>query len=148
MITLRWPRVHRPEAVPLLAHVRQPGVIDPQPAGAPPREPAEEQHGEDQHQRHAETRSTSRKVTGRPPSRAMKPSPIRFGGVPTGVAMPPTEAANDVTSIMLIANRRTASGDAVPRSPTWPTIERPIGNSIAVVAVLLIHIEITVATAP
>ena len=78
----------------------------------------------------------------------MKPMPIRFGGVPTGVAMPPTDAANDVTSIMLMAKRRTASGEAVPRRPTWPTIDRPIGNSIAVVAVLLIHIEISVATPP
>ncbi len=29
----------------------------------------------------------------------MKPSPIRFGGVPTGVASPPMDAANDVISM-------------------------------------------------
>ena len=31
------------------------------------------------------------------------PTPIRFGGVPTGVPMPPIVAANDVTSIIAIA---------------------------------------------
>ena len=33
----------------------------------------------------------------------MKPMPIRFGGVPTGVASPPTEAANEVMSIKAVA---------------------------------------------
>ena len=33
----------------------------------------------------------------------MNPSPITFGGVPTGVASPPIEAANDVISISAVA---------------------------------------------
>ena len=32
-----------------------------------------------------------------------RPSPIRFGGVPTGVPMPPIVAENEVTSIIAIA---------------------------------------------
>ena len=64
---------------------------------------AAQQH---QHQRHAEPHP-GEEVTGWPPSRAMQPMPIRLGGVPTGVAMPPTDAANDVISIMLMAKRRT-----------------------------------------
>ena len=32
-----------------------------------------------------------------------RPMPIRFGGVPTGVPIPPIVAANDVTSIIAIA---------------------------------------------
>ena len=32
-----------------------------------------------------------------------RPTPMRFGGVPTGVPMPPIVAANDVTSIIAIA---------------------------------------------
>ena len=77
--------------------------------------------------------------------------PIRFGGVPTGVAMPPTDAPNDVISISPSANRRTrprAASSGGARRIRWLTIASPIGNIIAVVAVLLIHIEIAVATPP
>ena len=74
--------------------------------------------------------------------------PIRFGGVPTGVPMPPIDAPNAVISIMPARSGAAPSGDAVPRRPTWATIDSPIGNIIAVVAVLLIHIEMQVATAP
>ena len=41
--------------------------------------------------------------------------PIRFGGVPTGVAMPPTDAPNDVISISPSANRRTATAGGFVR---------------------------------
>lgn len=33
----------------------------------------------------------------------MKPSPMTFGGVPTGVARPPIQAANDVISMSAVA---------------------------------------------
>ena len=73
--------------------------------------------------------------------------PIRFGGVPTGVAMPPIDAPNDVISIMPSAKRRTAACWPVAVRCRWAMIDRPIGNIIAVVAVLLIHIDSTVHTA-
>ncbi len=34
-----------------------------------------------------------------PTSERMKPMPMTLGGVPTGVASPPTEAANEIISI-------------------------------------------------
>ncbi len=84
---------------------------------------------------------------------------MRLGGVPTGVARPPTEAPNDVISIIPMANR--AAGDrpgagapgvgSSPRSPaptTCAAIARPIGYIIAVVATLLIQAEMNVVTAP
>ncbi len=40
--------------------------------------------------------------------RSIMPMPIRFGGVPTGVAMPPIEAPNEVISIIAMANLRIA----------------------------------------
>jgi hypothetical protein len=73
------------------------------------------------------------------------PMPIRFGGVPTGVAMPPIDAPNAVMSIITNANWRAP---AMPLRARCATIDRPIGNIIAVVAVLLIHIDRTVVTAP
>ncbi len=75
------------------------------------------------------------------------PIPIRFGGVPTGVPMPPIDGPNDVISIIASAYRRTIalSGDVRDRCAM---IDKPIGNIIAVVAVLLIHIESAVQTAP
>ena len=84
--------------------------------------------------------------------RSSMPMPIRFGGVPTGVAMPPTEAPNDVISISRQRElphrvpRRLRR--AAPRASGALTIDSPIGNIIAVVAVLLIHIESAVATPP
>jgi hypothetical protein len=99
-----------------------------------------------------------------------------LGGVPTGVASPPTEAPNDVISIMPKAKRRAArdrggagslvggaagsaavGGADTPavggpcRSPapvTWAAIASPIGYIIAVVATLLIQAERKVVTAP
>ena len=75
------------------------------------------------------------------------PMPIRFGGVPIGVPMPPIEAPNAVISIIAIANSRLSAPTPDP-SVRWATIDSPIGNIIAVVAVLLIHIEMPVPTAP
>ncbi len=76
------------------------------------------------------------------------PMPIRFGGVPTGVPMPPIDGPNDVISIMASAKRRTSAGCVVAVRIRCATIDSPMGNIIAVVAVLLIHIEINVQTAP
>ena len=73
--------------------------------------------------------------------------PIRFGGVPIGVPMPPIEAPNAAINIIAMAKSRLAGSDLRP-SVTCATIDRPIGNIMAVVAVLLIHIEIAAATAP
>ena len=68
------------------------------------------------------------------------PMPIRFGGVPTGVPMPPMEAPNDVIS--MIDERELAGARSGCRhAPGARTIDSPIGYIIAVVAVLLIHIE-------
>ena len=75
-----------------------------------------------------------------PASRRTKPTPIRFGGVPTGVPSPPIDAAND-------AERRSAVPYAASRArpaccSSTARSESPIGYIIATVAVLLIHIEI------
>ena len=81
-----------------------------------------------------------------PAIRFSMPMPIRFGGVPIGVPMPPIDAPNAQISIIAIANSRlpaSAHGPAV----RWATIDSPIGNIIAVVAVLLIHIEIAAVDA-
>ena len=45
-------------------------------------------------------------VTSVPVSRSSMPMPIRFGGVPTGVPMPPIDAPNEVMSIITSANWR------------------------------------------
>ena len=87
--------------------------------------------------------------------------PIRLGGVPTGVARPPTEAPNDVISIIPMANRAAAgdragagpppaagSSSRSPEPTTCAAIARPIGYIIAVVATLLIQAEMKVVTAP
>jgi len=76
------------------------------------------------------------------------PRPIRFGGVPTGVPTPPMEAAKVSISISRRAKRRTPAGLPAALSVRCVTIESAMGNSIAAVAVLLIHIESAVATAP
>ena len=76
------------------------------------------------------------------------PIPIRFGGVPTGVPMPPIDGPNDVISIIASANRRTMRLVAATVRDRCAMIDKPIGNIIAVVAVLLIHIESAVQTAP
>jgi hypothetical protein len=82
-----------------------------------------------------------------PASRSSMPTPMRLGGVPTGVPIPPIDAANDVISIIAIANRRTCSRDAVAEvRARCDTIDSPIGNIMAVVAVLLIHIDTTMHT--
>ena len=86
-----------------------------------------------------------------PAIRCSIPIPIRFGGVPTGVPMPPIDAPNDVINIMASANARRLAAEEgsfdVARL-RCASIDSPIGNIIAVVAVLLIHIERTVATPP
>jgi hypothetical protein len=82
-----------------------------------------------------------------PAIRLNMPMPMRFGGVPIGVPRPPMEAPNAAISIIAVAKSRLAGSDSRP-SVTWATIDRPIGNIMAVVAVLLIHIEIAAATPP
>jgi hypothetical protein len=77
-------------------------------------------------------------VTWIPANRSSIPMPIRFGGVPTGVATPPIDAPNDVISIVTSASCRAP---AVPRRAWCVTTDSPIGNIMAVAAVLLIHIE-------
>ena len=74
------------------------------------------------------------------------PMPIRFGGVPTGVPIPPIEAPNAVISIIASANCADRAGGAALVRVRCATIDSPIGNIIAVVAVLLIHIDSTVQT--
>ncbi len=79
--------------------------------------------------------------TSTPVSRRRKPIPIRLGGVPTGVAMPPIDAPND-------ADRRSAAPNRCEPCPCVSSPARsdsPIGSIIATVAVLLIHIEIAQA---
>ena len=61
--------------------------------------------------------------------------------------MPPMDAPNAAISIIAVAKLRLASSDSRPLV-RCATIDRPIGNIIAVVAVLLIHIEMAVATPP
>jgi hypothetical protein len=79
--------------------------------------------------------------------RCSLPIPIRFGGVPIGVPMPPIDAPNAATSIIAVATSLLAGSDSRP-PVRCATIDRPIGNIMAVVAVLLIHIEIPAPTAP
>ena len=74
------------------------------------------------------------------------PMPIRFGGVPTGVPMPPIDGPNDVISI-IASVRRTCALFADVRD-RCAMIDNPIGNIMAVVAVLLIHIDSAVQTPP
>ena len=61
--------------------------------------------------------------------------------------MPPIEAPNAAISIIAVAKFRLAGSDSRP-FVRCATIDSPIGNIIAVVAVLLIHMEMPVATAP
>ena len=75
------------------------------------------------------------------------PIPIKFGGVPIGVPMPPIDAPNAAISIIAIANSRLADSDSRP-CVRCATIDRPIGYIMAVVAVLLIHIEMPAVTPP
>ncbi len=73
--------------------------------------------------------------------------PIRLGGVPTGVASPPTDAANEVISMSAVAYRGSIR-TSVPDVLSAPRIERPIPNIIAVVAVLEIHAEMSAVARP
>ena len=61
--------------------------------------------------------------------------------------MPPIDAPNAAINIIAVAKLRLVTSDSRPLVKC-ATIDKPIGNSIAVVAVLLIHIEISVATPP
>ena len=71
------------------------------------------------------------------------PTPIRFGGVPIGVAIPPIDAPNAVMSIMVVEKRLNCGCVAIGCVDRWLTMESPIGNIMAAVAVLLIHIDRT-----
>jgi hypothetical protein len=73
------------------------------------------------------------------------PMPIRFGGVPTGVPMPPMDGAKRRDQHDTSANCRAP---AVPPRARCAHIDNPIGYIIAVVAVLLIHIESSMVTPP
>ena len=70
------------------------------------------------------------------PASASARKPMRFGGVPTGVPSPPMDAPHAIESTM--AARYFLSS-------TVRAIERPMGNTTAVAAALLIHIDITKA---
>ena len=72
------------------------------------------------------------------------PITIRFGGVPTGVAMPPREHPSAVISISAVPYERgTSLSDSMNAMR-----DIPIGTSIAAVAVLLIHAERNAASTP
>src|SRR5688572_30921021 len=79
----------------------------------------------------------------------MNPIPITLGGVPTGVASPPTDAAKEVISISAIAYDGCI---VIPVSCSElrrkARIARPMVNIIAVVAVFEIHAEMSAVTAP
>jgi hypothetical protein len=72
---------------------------------------------------------------------------MTLGGVPTGVARPPIEAANEVISISAVAYcGAIALRPSGARSAA--RIDNPIPNIMAVVAVLEIQPEIIAVTAP
>ena len=60
--------------------------------------------------------------------------------------MPPIDAPNAAINIIAVAKLRLVTSRLAALGQC-ATIDNPIGNIIAVVAVLLIHIEIPVATA-
>ena len=72
----------------------------------------------------------------------VKPQPPRVK-----FTIPPIDAPNAQISIIAVANSRALPSASRP-CVMCATIDRPIGNIIAVVAVLLIHIESAVQTAP
>jgi len=75
------------------------------------------------------------------------PMPIRFGGVPTGVAMPPMLHENAIINSSAIEYLPCPSASPRPAGSVRNT-PRPIGSIIAVVAVLEIHIDKNQAMAP
>ena len=74
--------------------------------------------------------------------------PIRFGGVPIGVPIPPIDAPNAVISIIVGRESRLAGASAFRRPVRCARSRARSGNIIAVVAVLLIHIEMPATTPP
>ncbi|OGP11132.1 MAG: hypothetical protein A2056_02380 [Deltaproteobacteria bacterium GWA2_42_85] len=94
----------------------------------------------------------SKKVIFVPARFCIKPIPIRFGGVPMGVAMPPTDAPYAIISIIPVAYLLPMIGE-VPPASLWSSsiaFSTPsvMGSIIAVAAVLLIHMEIIADIAP
>ncbi len=77
----------------------------------------------------------------------MKPMPMRLGGVPTGVASPPMDAANEVISISPVAYRGSMAA-SVPGALSAARMESAMPNIMAVVAVLEIHAEIRAVATP
>ena len=72
------------------------------------------------------------------------PAAITFGGVPTMVAMPPREQPYAVVNISAVPYRGLISdSDSMKASR-----DKPIGKSMAAVAVLLIHAEMNAAIPP
>jgi hypothetical protein len=81
-----------------------------------------------------------RKPRAVPPCLPRTPRAIMFGGVPTGVAIPPSDAAMPTISIR-------ARGDSVdPAAASARTSPSAMGSIMAAVAVLLIHIEMPAVT--
>src|SRR6186997_368538 len=87
-----------------------------------------------------------RKLMSTPSWERMNPIPLTLGGVPTGVARPPIEAANEVISISAVGYRGSTASDWDLRMAA--RIDRAIPNIMAVVAVFEIHQEISAVTAP
>ena len=149
--TLRWPGdigPSLPQFRPaIVRRLRQHRRVRPrsEPEAEIGDEKPEQQHGA------AERRaaSTGRTRCARRRCAPACPMPIRLGGVPMGVPIPPTDAPNAAHQHHRGRERRGCARVrlAGPRV-RCATIDSPIGNIIAVVAVLLIHIEIAVATAP
>ena len=68
------------------------------------------------------------------------PIAIKFGGVPTGVAIPPIEEANAMVSIKPVLYLYLLKLSPLSDVRVFKILI-PIGNIMAVVAVLLNHIE-------
>ena len=138
---LTWPRVHGPERA-------RSAAMNALRRRAVPRRPRRSSTGSARHRRERQRDhrqpSAIQAKNGRsmPVSRRRKPMPIRLGGVPTGVASRrSTPRTRSTAAAPPQARRRLASPPPATRASAAATT--PIGNIIAVVAVLLIHIEIS-----
>ena len=86
----------------------------------------------------------AKKVTSMPAMRSTRPSVMRLGGLPTGVATPPIDAAYAIEMRKTDARDRPAGPRVTPLVVRMPSAT---GRSMAVVAVLLIHPEISMVSA-
>src|SRR3990170_8053960 len=89
----------------------------------------------------------SRNVILTPARVSIMPMPIRFGGVPIGVAIPPTDAPYATMSITAV---EYVSLKCLPPSASFIVLISPmaIGSIIAATAVLLIHMEMLAEISP